>query len=51
MFTMTSVKRNTDGSYSWPDHGDTSEADRKQMVKIGNPSEDIVSGDGNYVRV
>lgn len=51
MFIVSFLKRNTDGSYCWPEIEDTSVVDRCNVVVIERPEENIVSASGATVRV
>ena len=42
-YTVSFVKRQTDGSYHWPDIEDRSTVERDELVRIKSPSEDIAS--------
>lgn len=46
-YTVSFVKRNSDGSYSWPDADDKSTVSRDEVVIMKSPSEEIeqVAGD------
>jgi hypothetical protein len=48
-YTVSFVKRHTDGSYYWPDIEDRSTVERDELVLIKSPSEDIASVAGARV--
>jgi len=46
MYTVSFLKRHSDGSYLWPDKDDRSSVERDEIVIIKSPSEDIIPAAG-----
>ena len=48
---LSFLKRQADGSYCWPEPENNSSVDRHDVVKMGCPQEDIISGASSTVLV
>lgn len=42
-YTVSFLKRRSDGSYCWPDKEDISTVDKSDIVKVSRPEEEILS--------
>jgi hypothetical protein len=44
LVTVTFLKKHVDGSYRWPHKQYICDVDKSDVIKLSNPSEDVVSG-------
>ena len=51
MYSVSFLKKHTDGSYYWPDKEYICDVDDTDVLKMSMPSEDILSGKAAIVRV
>ena len=51
VYSVSFLKKHSDGSYYWPDKEYISDVDKSDVLKLSNPSEDGVSGTSPVVRV
>lgn len=51
IFTVSFLRRNSDGSYSWPDKTDMSNVTRTEVVKLSSPSQTIIAGNSLRVKL